>query len=258
MAEQQKQRQHARKGSGTPASSYGRASPAARRRPLATPHKAATRQHQPQPASTSCASSPNACPAAATCTLCPCRRCARLATARHGHAPLHNGALRLAEAALLEAARAVVGEARILGLHRDVVLQGDVVHLRWRREAPGGVGAGQGRPAVRAAAVRAAPSNWLGPPSIPLARAQAGRPLQGRQRHCLRAQAAPPRASGGAPLQAAALAPAPVVQRAAPQGRPGASGAMPEQHASLLPRSRRRGGTPRVPPHPRNSTAQRA
>ena len=63
--------------------------------------------------------------------------------------PLHNRALGLAEAPGLEAARRVGGEACKLGLHSQVVLQGDVIHLQvgggWKQTRAGALGGEAGR-----------------------------------------------------------------------------------------------------------------
>mmetsp|Transcript_2134 Transcript_2134/g.5409 ORF Transcript_2134/g.5409 Transcript_2134/m.5409 type:complete len:251 (-) Transcript_2134:49-801(-) len=53
-----------------------------------------------------------------------------------GHQPLHNGALGLAEALLLVAPSGVGHIHRELGLHGDVVLQGDVIHLHIVKAVP--------------------------------------------------------------------------------------------------------------------------
>lgn len=61
--------------------------------------------------------------------------------ATHGccYTPLHNGALGLAEALLLVAPSGVGHKHSELGLHGDVVLQGDVVHLHIVKAVCGGM-----------------------------------------------------------------------------------------------------------------------
>jgi hypothetical protein len=77
--------------------------------------------------------------------------------------PLHDGARRLAEALLLVAAGSVRHEDGELGLHRDVVLKGDVVDLHPSHAMFVTTCWGPEKPAPRRSPVLAAPSSSLPP-----------------------------------------------------------------------------------------------